>query len=261
MSELVAESDVPPTTEEENTSTPAPAAEETPEAAAPEPAPTPKPVPAPTEKKSEGFTPHHIAVGQGAGAGGGLGLSAVANPKVNHFAAKGSKGSGPGLSADMGPCWQNIIGPTTTENFGWLLCEYDATGKNVELKDKGEGGLADFKAALVKCEGCAWGGFRCYGVDNRGNVICKRPKFVFVQYMPASAPPMRRAKMGSHKGALKECFDKAHVDVCVTDANEDLTPEFLAEKLQSATGAHKPNGYEFDVGVITDADYYKDSRK
>ena len=27
--------------------------------------------------------------------------------------------------------------------------------------------------------------------------------------------------------------------------------------LQAATGAHKPNGYEFNVGEITDADYYK----
>lgn len=180
--------------------------------------------------------------------------------QVNHFAAKGGKGSGPGVSADMEQTWLDIITPTTTENFGWLVCEYDASGKNVELKKKGEGGLADFKAALSSTEGCAWGGFRCYGVDNRGNVICKRPKFVFIQYMPSSAPAMRRAKMGSHKGTLKDCFSKAHVDICVEDVEADLTPQYLAEKLQSATGAHKPNGYEFDAGVITDADYYKDSR-
>ena len=116
----------------------------------------------------------------------------------------------------MQPTWEKIINPTTTESFGWILCEYDSTGKSVELTKQGDGGLTELKAALASASGCAWAGFRCYGVDNRGSVVCKRPKFVFIQFMPTTAPAMRRAKMGSHKGTLKACFDKAHVDITGT---------------------------------------------
>ena len=31
---------------------------------------------------------------------------------------------------------------------------------------------------------CGWGGFRVNAVDNRQNTISKRPKFIFVQFMP-----------------------------------------------------------------------------
>lgn len=78
-------------------------------------------------------------------------------------------------------------------------------------------------------------------------------KFVFVQYMPPSGPAMRRAKMGSHKGELKMVMHSAHVDVMIDDPS-DLTEDDLVKRLQAATGAHKPNGYEFDPGVVTSAD-------
>ncbi len=37
------------------------------------------------------------------------------------------------------------------------------------------------------------------------------------------------------------------------DAKEELTEEDLVKRLQAATGAHKPNGYEFEPGVVTSA--------
>ena len=79
--------------------------------------------------------------------------------------------------------------------------------------------------------------------------------------MPSTAKPMRRAKMGSHKGALKAALDGAHLDVLVENVEADLDRNELCNKLQAATGAHKPNGYEFDKDVIPDADYYKDVPK
>ena len=45
----------------------------------------------------------------------------------------------------------------------------------------------------------------------------------------------------------------------VENITDDLDPKEVAAKLQSATGAHKPNGYEFDAGVVTDANYYGDT--
>ena len=44
-----------------------------------------------------------------------------------------------------------------------------------------------------------------------------------------------------------------HLDVSIDDA-ADLTEEDLVKRLQAATGAHKPNGYEFEPGIITSAE-------
>ncbi len=71
--------------------------------------------------------------------------------------------------------------------------------------------------------------------------------------MPSTAPAMRKAKMGSHKGTVKEALHSAHIDICIDDIN-DLEENDLVKRLQAATGAHKPNGYEFDPGVVTKAE-------
>ena len=80
----------------------------------------------------------------------------------------------------------------------------------------------------------------------------KRPKYVFVQYMPETGPAIRRAKMGSHKGTIKQVMHSAHLDLQVTDISEFEETD-LVSRLQAATGAHKPNGYEFNPGVVTSA--------
>jgi hypothetical protein len=187
----------------------------------------------------------------GAGAGGGLGLNAPgAGPKIQHFGGQGTgvKVKGLTIPSDLGDIWQKIIGdddPTT-----WLVCEYSSDGKALEVKSTGTVGLTEFKAALG--DQLAWGGFRCTAVDDRQNTTSKRAKFVFVQFMPGTAPAMRKAKMGSHKGLLKDILTGAHLDLAVDD-KDDITEGDLVSRLQAATGAHKPNGYEFEPGVITSA--------
>ena len=187
----------------------------------------------------------------GAGAGGGLGLNAPgAGPKVQHFGGQGTgtKVKGLSISDDISQIWQNII--SDTNETTWIVCEYDSSGKALEMKATGTVGLSEFKAALG--DQLAWGAFRCTAVDDRHNTTSKRPKFVFVQFMPPSAPAMRKAKMGSHKGLLKGVFTGAHLDIMIDDVN-DITENDLVKRLQAATGAHKPNGYEFEPGVVTSA--------
>ena len=58
----------------------------------------------------------------------------------------------------------------------------------------------------------AWGAFKVVGVDNRGNTVSRRPKFVFVKYFPQEAPSIKRARAGAHKGPLKQIID-AHIDI------------------------------------------------
>ena len=74
--------------------------------------------------------------------------------------------------------------------------------------------------------------------------------------MPPGASVMKKAKMGTHKGAVKEALHSAHLDLTVEDKAEDLVEAELCKKLQAATGAHKPNGYEFEKDVFVASDYY-----
>mmetsp|Transcript_20922 Transcript_20922/g.59444 ORF Transcript_20922/g.59444 Transcript_20922/m.59444 type:complete len:160 (+) Transcript_20922:235-714(+) len=138
-------------------------------------------------------------------------------------------------------------------SVGWVYCEYSADGKSLELTDSGAGGLPELKQRLGSS--IAWAGFRCVAVDRRGGLECKRPKFVFVQYKPEAASAIKKARASSHKGDVKEVLSGAHIDVTV-ESLKDLDEQGLIVKLQAATGAHKPNGYEFEDGVFLEADYY-----
>ena len=192
----------------------------------------------------------------GAGAGGGFGLNAPGTgPKVKSFAGA-SRPSGFSITDELKAKWVEMLDDNNSCHF--VPAKYTSDYKGLELEASGDGRLAAFSDALKALgDKIAWGGFRCYGVDDRGNTVSKRAKIVFVQYMPPSAPAMKKAKMGSQKGSVKAAFDKAHCDVLVEDPEEDLVKNDLVTKLQAATGAHKPNGYEFEVGEFVNADYYK----
>jgi len=197
-----------------------------------------------------------IAVG-GAGQGGGLGLNAPGfGPKVRHFATGGATGQRGGnnaivVSDDVKTAWQEVL--DAGNSTAWVFCEYSSDNKTLELSNKGEGGLKPFMANLG--ETIAWGGFRCFGVDKRGGVECKRPKFVFVQYKPENASAIKKARQGPHKGDVKDALCGAHLDV-VAESLADLDEQILITKLQAAAGAHKPNGYEFEDGLFIEADFY-----
>jgi len=192
-----------------------------------------------------------LAVG-GAGAGGGLGLNRPGfGPKVQHFSGSGQRCKTINISDEIPNAWAQVM--DDEDPIGWMLCEYGPDGKTLELKTKGEGGLSNFKTSLGNS--IAWGGFRCYAVDRRGGVDCKRIKLVFIQYRPESAPAMKKAKQSSHKGDVKDVLTGAHLDVTVENEG-DLDEQELITRLQEATGAHKPNGYEFEAGVFLEADFY-----
>ncbi len=80
-------------------------------------------------------------------------------------------------------------------------------------------------------------------MDDRGNTVSRRPKYVMVKYMPQGAPMMKRARTGAHKGAVKQIIG-AHLDVEI-DSADQLTEEWIIGKLRAAGGAHQPTSYEF----------------
>lgn len=102
--------------------------------------------------------------------------------------------------------------------------------------------MPEFIAQLPE-EDVIWGAFKVVGCDDRGNLVSRRPKFIFVKYMPTAAPPMKRARAGNHKGAIKMVMN-AHLDVEIESASE-LTEELIIAKLRAAGGAHQPTSYEF----------------
>ena len=60
-----------------------------------------------------------------------------------------------------------------------MIGGYSSDYKSLELVSSGPGRLSDFIAALKSELGdskIGWGGFRCYGVDDRGNTVSKRAK-------------------------------------------------------------------------------------
>merc|ERR1719258_72148 len=66
---------------------------------------------------------------------------------------------------------------------------------------------------------------------------------------------VRKGKMATHKGDMKEALSGTHLDV-TCETLDDLNEDDLMKSLQAAAGAHKPNGYEFEDGVFMEADFY-----
>eukprot|EP00927_Polykrikos_kofoidii_P084943 TRINITY_DN9104_c0_g1_i1.p1 TRINITY_DN9104_c0_g1~~TRINITY_DN9104_c0_g1_i1.p1 ORF type:complete len:241 (-),score=43.92 TRINITY_DN9104_c0_g1_i1:307-1029(-) len=193
-----------------------------------------------------------IAMG-GAGQGGGLGLNAPGHgPEVKHFAGGGG-GAVIEVDPEISKSWALVQDDANSAN--WIVCTYTENGKGLNLKEVGQSGMTGFKEALG--DDLAWGGLRIAAVDKRGGTVCKRPKLIFVQWKGGkNAGTMRKAKMASHKGTVKQAIASAHIDLVIEDSLDEMNANDLIPLLQKATGSHKPNGYEFDEGDFIEADYY-----
>ena len=75
--------------------------------------------------------------------------------------------------------------------------------------------MPEFISNLPAAE-VVWGAFKVVGVDDRGNTISRRPKYIFVKYLPADMPAMKKARAGNHKGAIKQIID-GQIDIEVQD--------------------------------------------
>lgn len=153
------------------------------------------------------------------------------------------------LDPSVGEAWGRLTSDGSEVN--WIACGYDDKGTVLQLRSEGSGGMPEFTASLPD-DAVTWGAFKVTGVDDRGNTVSRRPKFIFVKYMPDSVPTMKRARSGGHKGAIKQVMD-AHVDFEI-ESKTELTEEAIIAKLRACGGAHAPNGYEFVAGAIHKVD-------
>lgn len=124
----------------------------------------------------------------------------------------------------------------------WISCGYsDDKLKQLVFKAEGAGGMPEFLDSLG--EEIVWGAFKVVGVDDRGNTVSRRPKYIFVKYTPPSTSAMKRATAGRHKGSIKPIFT-THVDFEI-ESKDELTEDGVVQKLRASGGAHQPTSYEF----------------
>jgi len=109
------------------------------------------------------------------------------------------------------------------------------------FKAEGAGGMPEFLDHLG--DEIVWGAFKVVGVDDRGNTVSRRPKYIFVKYTPPSTSAMKRATAGRHKGSIKPIFT-THVDFEI-ESKDELTEDEVVQKLRASGGAHQPTSYEF----------------
>jgi Cofilin/tropomyosin-type actin-binding protein len=91
----------------------------------------------------------------------------------------------------------------------WIACTYtDSKVGTLTLKSEGTGGLPEFKDNLPD-DDVIWGAFKVMGIDDRGTTISRRPKYIFVKFIPSGVASMKRAKTGGHKGMIKRVMNCA----------------------------------------------------
>lgn len=150
------------------------------------------------------------------------------------------------ISPEVNAAWLRLTSDDSTVT--WISCGYpEGSSNTLNFNAEGSGGMPEFVASLPESE-VVWGAFKVTGVDDRGNTVSRRPKFIFVKWMPESVPTMKRARSGGHKGAIKQVMD-AHIDIEIEDKAE-LTEDSVIAKLRQSGGAHAPNGYEFVSGSV-----------
>eukprot|EP01032_Pedospumella_encystans_P028633 gene28632-32338_t len=100
------------------------------------------------------------------------------------------------IDEEVANAWGRLT--SDSSDVSWIAAGYPAAGNNLQisLRGEGSGGLPEFIAALP-ADDIVWGAFKVVAVDNRGNLVSRRPKFISVKYCPATGiAPMKRAKAG-----------------------------------------------------------------
>mmetsp|Transcript_3549 Transcript_3549/g.5529 ORF Transcript_3549/g.5529 Transcript_3549/m.5529 type:complete len:156 (-) Transcript_3549:159-626(-) len=146
------------------------------------------------------------------------------------------------IDDEVSNAWNRLTSDTCP--ISWIMCGYpEGSSNKLQFVSEGEGGMPEFISNLPSND-IVWGAFKVVGVDDRGNTISRRPKFIFVKYLPVEGvSTMKRARAGGHKGAIKQVID-AHIDFEI-ESPDELTEELIIQKLRASGGAHAPTSYEF----------------
>ncbi|UJR31106.1 hypothetical protein I4U23_018614 [Adineta vaga] len=140
-------------------------------------------------------------------------------------------------NADIQQAWQDVRNDAADTN--WILLTYADNG-DVVLSGKGTGGLTEMKAQMNNNQ-VYFGVARVRAVDDHGS---KRAKFVFITFVGAGVPAIRRARVSTHKPEFERLFNGYHIQV-YANSEDELSEESITASLHACAGAHKPQAYEF----------------
>ncbi|XP_038070128.1 coactosin-like protein [Patiria miniata] len=113
----------------------------------------------------------------------------------------------------------------------WCLATYPDDGKQVELAASG----VDYQEFLDLLQDDQ----RSYGFVRyeTGDEMSKRAKFAFVTWIGPSVSPLKRARVSTDKGFVKEIFTTFGVEV-LADDRDDLQEDHVKDLLKKAGGAN-----------------------
>ena len=154
------------------------------------------------------------------------------------------------LDSSVQAAWLRLTS-SSDATVNWIACGYNEKGTELIFREEGAGGMHELLEKMPDDQ-ITWGAFLVTGVDDRGNTVSRRPKYIFVKMSPECVPTMKRARSGGHKGAIKQVMD-AHIDMEI-ETKAELTEDVIIAKLRASGGAHAPNGYEFSPGNIHKVD-------
>eukprot|EP01035_Chromulina_nebulosa_P017973 gene17973-23604_t len=145
------------------------------------------------------------------------------------------------IAPEVNDAWRRLT--QDSSDVSWVAFGYpEGSSNQLVFREEGTGGMPEFISKLPEND-VIWGAFKVVGVDDRGNTVSRRPKYIFVKYLPSGVATMKRARAGGHKGAIKQIID-AHIDIEIENISE-LTEDIIIQKLRTSGGAHQPNSYEF----------------
>jgi len=120
----------------------------------------------------------------------------------------------------------------------WFTFRFSDTEPNKLIKDmEGTGDWEEFLSQFGPKD-LKYAIFRAIAVDDES----RRTKFIMVSWSGTGCSAMKRSKISSNKVKVYDMF-KPHVDVQASEIIE-LSKDEMIIKLNSSTGAHKPQFYE-----------------
>jgi len=134
----------------------------------------------------------------------------------------------------------------SASTLNWILVRADT--KQMELLETGTGGLEDMKAKFDATM-IQIAAIKVTGVDERSNVVSRRPKFVVVVFVGNKVSAIRKNAILQHKAQMDRVFNGAACTMQFSNTETppaELTHKSIAKTLLAAGGAHKPVFYEFN---------------
>jgi len=116
------------------------------------------------------------------------------------------------------------------ENQDWILASY-AKKDTLSLIGTGSGGV-DELLSRVEEDNVNFGLVRVIDIIDKSKTV----KFVYIKWQPESVKPMKKAEIGTRKGAIDAVFSPYHVDLHVSQ-KKDVTQQIIMNLVMSASGS------------------------